>query len=176
GVKQTPIITERTITNGENRIRQGESLIIGGLRKTERRSVVRGVPFLKDIPMLGVLFSSKDFEERAKEVIFILTPTISNYGVPNEEMVEFIREKHRAPGPEELTEVLRESLAGLGAVTEFFKPQAQNGPESPEMAEGGSSGPLPTEMDPNDISQGDPNQVDAAETTEIVAENDRTGS
>ena len=176
GVKQLPIITERRITNKGNRIRQGESLIIGGLRKTERRSVVRGVPFLKDIPIIGVLFSSKDFEERAKEVIFILTPTISNYGVPNEEMIEMIRKKHRAPVPEELAEVLMDSLAGLGAVTEFFKPQEQNGPESPEMAEGVSSGPLLTEMDPNDISQGDPNQVDAAETTDIVAEKDRTGS
>ncbi|MCH8219338.1 MAG: hypothetical protein IH892_21495, partial [Planctomycetes bacterium] len=166
GVKQTPIITERTITNGENRIRQGESLIIGGLRKTERRSVVRGVPFLKDIPIIGVLFSSKDFEERAKEIIFILTPTISNYGVPNEEMVELIRKKHRAPVPEELADVLMDSLAGLGAVTEFFKPQQQNDPESPEMAEGVSSGPLLTEMDPNDISQGDPNQTDAADKTE----------
>ena len=175
GVKQTPIITERTITNGEARIRQGESLIIGGLRKTERRSVVRGVPFLKDIPIIGVLFSSKDFEERAKEVIFILTPTISNYGVPNEEMIEMIRKKHRAPVPEELADVLMDSL-GLSAVTEFFKPQEQNGPESPEMAEGASPGPLLTEMDPNDLSKGDPNQVDAADTTAIVAENDKAGS
>ena len=44
------------------------------------------------------------------------------------------------------------------------------------MAEGVSAGPLLTEMDPKDISQGDPNQVDAAETTDIVAEKDRTGS
>ena len=166
GVKQIPIITERTITNGENRIRQGESLIIGGLRKTERRSVVRGVPFLKDIPIIGVLFSSKDFEERAKEVIFILTPTISNYGVPNEEMVELIRKKHKAPVPEELKDVLMDSLSGLGGVTEFFKPQQQNDLESPELPEGVSYGPLLTEMDPNDISQGDPNQTDAADKTE----------
>lgn len=94
GVKQTPIVTERKVKNSENRIRQGESLIIGGITKTEKRSVIRGVPFLKEIPILGVLFSSKDFEERGKEVLFILTPTISNYGIPNEEMVDEIRHRH----------------------------------------------------------------------------------
>ena len=94
GVKQTPIVTERKVNNTENRIRQGESLIIGGITKTEKRSVVRGVPFLKDIPLFGIIFSSKDFEERGKEVLFILTPTISSYGVPNQQMVDEVREKH----------------------------------------------------------------------------------
>jgi len=97
GVKQIPIITERKVTNKENRIRHGESLIIGGIRKSEERDVIRGVPVLKDIPLLGILFSSRDFEERAKEVIFIITPTISTGGMSNEEMVEKIRKKHEPP-------------------------------------------------------------------------------
>lgn len=101
GVKQVPIVTKREITNKENRIRQGESLIIGGIRKSERFAVVRGVPFLKDIPILGLLFSSKDFEERAKETIFILTPTISTGGVPNKEVVDRILKEHEPPVPVE---------------------------------------------------------------------------
>ena len=160
GVKQLPIITERSITNRENRIRQGESLIIGGLRKSERRSVVRGVPFLKDIPFIGILFSSKDFEERAKEIIFILTPTISHGGIPNAEMVESIRKKHKAPVPQELKGVLMDSL-GLDAMTEFFKPEEPTGPERLAMAEGVTSNALLREMDPNDLSKGDPKQTDA---------------
>lgn len=64
GVKQIPILTKREIEIEENRIRPGQSLVIGGLRKTTEHSVVRGVPILKDIPLLGVLFSSKDYEER----------------------------------------------------------------------------------------------------------------
>ncbi len=95
GVKQVPIVTKREIVIKENRIRHGESLVIGGIRKTEQRSVIRGVPFFKDIPLLGVLFSSKDFEERGKEVLFILTPTISTGGVANEKMVAEIQRKHR---------------------------------------------------------------------------------
>lgn len=95
GVKQIPIVTKREVKNEENRIRHGESLVIGGITKTEERSVVRGVPFLKDIPVLGILFSSKDFEERGKEVLFILTPTISSGGVPQEKIREEMRTKHK---------------------------------------------------------------------------------
>ncbi|NLH15403.1 MAG: hypothetical protein GX455_02380 [Phycisphaerae bacterium] len=94
GVKQVPIVTKREVVVKENRIRQGESLVIGGIRKTEQRSVVRGVPFLKDLPLIGILFSSKDFEERGKEVMFVLTPTISTGGVPNEEIVAEVQRKH----------------------------------------------------------------------------------
>ncbi len=94
GVKQIPIVTKRQVTNKENRIREGESLVIGGITKTEKRSVVRGVPLLKDIPVLGILFSSKDFEERGKEVLFILTPTISSGGKSNIDIVNELRRKH----------------------------------------------------------------------------------
>jgi type II secretory pathway component GspD/PulD (secretin) len=94
GVKQVPIVTKRQINNQENRIRQGQSLVIGGIRKTEKRSVVRGVPFLKDIPILGVLFSSKDFEERGKEVLFIITPSVSTGGIATEKMIDDLRKTH----------------------------------------------------------------------------------
>jgi Flp pilus assembly secretin CpaC len=105
GVKQMPIITKKEIENKENRIRQGESLVIGGMRKTERRDVVRGVPGLKDIPLLGALFSGRDFEERAVETIFILTPTISTGGVPKTELAEEIKGKHEAPTPTSGTDI-----------------------------------------------------------------------
>ncbi|MFH1884183.1 MAG: hypothetical protein ABIL62_15915 [Planctomycetota bacterium] len=106
GVKQLPIVTKKEIENKENRIRQGESLVIGGIRKTEKRDVTRGVPFLKDIPVLGLLFSGRDFEERVVETIFILTPTISTGGIPNKEMVEKVKRKHRTPTSEGLDEII----------------------------------------------------------------------
>lgn len=97
GVIQVSVITERTIDVQENRIKPGDSLVIGGLRKSEKRSVIRGVPFFKDIPVVGVLFSSKDFEEKATEIIFILTPSISSGGRPYEEIVDEVREMHKTP-------------------------------------------------------------------------------
>jgi hypothetical protein len=110
GIKQTPIVTERTITTKDNRIRLGESLIIGGIRKSEKRDVIRGVPILKDIPVLGLLFSGRDFEERATEVIFILTPSISTGGRPNKEMVEILRERHSSPMSQSFQEKMMDPL------------------------------------------------------------------
>ncbi len=94
GVVQRAIITERSINVAENRILPGESLIIGGMRKMEKRSVIRGIPFFKDLPLLGVLFSSKDFEEKATEIIYILTPSISAGGEDHGRVVQEIRDKY----------------------------------------------------------------------------------
>ncbi len=97
GVIQRPIITERSINAAENRIMPGESLIIGGMRKSEKRSVIRGIPFFKDLPLLGPLFSSKDFEEKGTEIIFVLTPSISGGGQDHREIVQDIRGKYADP-------------------------------------------------------------------------------
>ena len=124
GVVQNPIITERVIEVAENRIKPGDSLVIGGIRKSEERAVVRGVPFFKDIPLLGVLFSSKDFEEKATEVIFILTPTISSGGVKHAEMIEDMRRKTAKPKYKDgLSEVLADPF-GAGAYTRHVEQKA----------------------------------------------------
>jgi Flp pilus assembly secretin CpaC len=88
GVAQLPIVTERTIKLGSTRLQPGKSLVVGGFRKSEKSSVVRGFPFLKDLPIIGIVFSSRDFEERAKEITFILTPSVSTNGIPYSEMLE----------------------------------------------------------------------------------------
>jgi len=111
GVVQRSIITERSIRVDENRIEVGKSLIIGGMRKSEKRAVIRGIPFLKDIPLLGVLFSSKDFEEKGTEIIFILTPSISSGSVENKKIVEKLRGKYEEPQYEQdLTDIITDPL------------------------------------------------------------------
>jgi hypothetical protein len=114
GVKQVPIITRKEIENRNNRIRRGESLIIGGLRKNEEFAVVRGVPILKDIPLIGFLFSSEDTEQRAVETIFILTPSISDNGRPREEVMAEIQRKHEPDTPAGLGEMISDPF-GLKA-------------------------------------------------------------
>ena len=106
GVKQIPIITKKQIDNKENRIRQGESLIIGGIRKNEKFAVVRGVPILKDIPIIGYLFSSEDTEQRAVETVFILTPSISTNGRPKEEVMKEISRRHEPPSQAGLSDAI----------------------------------------------------------------------
>jgi flagellar biosynthesis GTPase FlhF len=114
GVKQVPIITKKQIDNKQNRIRQGESLIIGGIRKNEEFAVVRGVPILKDIPLIGFLFSSEDTEQRAVETIFILTPSISTDGRPKEVVMKEVQRKHEPDTPSGLGEMISDPF-GLKA-------------------------------------------------------------
>ncbi len=124
GVSQAPIITERTIENDENRLRKGESLVVGGIIKNNRVSVVRGIPFLKDIPLLGILFSSKDFEDSSKEILFILTPRISTNGKSYTETVEYINEKHNKPEYEGGIQDMVTDPLGIGAYKSEMEEEA----------------------------------------------------
>ncbi|OOO03512.1 MAG: Type II secretion system protein D [Chromatiales bacterium USCg_Taylor] len=55
-------------------VQSGESLVLGGLISETKIQSNSGIPFLKDIPVLGALFSqTRDFTDR-QELIVLLTP------------------------------------------------------------------------------------------------------
>jgi type II secretory pathway component GspD/PulD (secretin) len=72
------------------------------MRKTEKRDVLRGIPILKDIPLIGMLFSGRDFEERAVETIFILTPSISSGGISQQKMIDRVSKMRGENKPEKV--------------------------------------------------------------------------
>ncbi len=57
-------------------VNDGETAVIGGLIKKSDTYVIRGVPFLKDVPFLGRLFSSKSKTDKKTELVIFVTPTI----------------------------------------------------------------------------------------------------
>jgi general secretion pathway protein D len=54
----------------------GETMVIAGLISERERSVRSGVPFLKDLPGLGLLFGHTSREKYNIELVVLLTPTI----------------------------------------------------------------------------------------------------
>jgi type IV pilus assembly protein PilQ len=54
----------------------GQTAVIGGLIRTNESSVRRGVPLLKDIPLLGMLFRSDQNVHQNRELIIFVTPRI----------------------------------------------------------------------------------------------------
>ncbi len=57
----------------------GSTIVIGGLYKTEKLSSESGVPFLKDLPLLGWLFRTPVNDQSSRsELIIFLTPRIIN--------------------------------------------------------------------------------------------------
>lgn len=70
-----PLITSR---QAETSLVVGDrqTVVLGGLIETEREVRESGVPFLKDIPLLGYLFKSVRRSDRKTELVITLTPYI----------------------------------------------------------------------------------------------------
>ena len=56
----------------------GGSLAIAGLISNETKQAVTGYPGLKNIPILGALFRSRDFNSSETELVVIVTPYVVN--------------------------------------------------------------------------------------------------
>jgi type IV pilus assembly protein PilQ len=74
------LLQERSLTSGEIRLRDGQTLILSGIIQESDRSTVSKVPILGDIPILGALFRSTSKTNSRQEVIVLLTPRILNDG------------------------------------------------------------------------------------------------
>lgn len=57
-------------------VADGETVVIGGLTKNEETETETGIPFLKDIPLLGNLFKYYKKEVKKKDLIIFVTPRI----------------------------------------------------------------------------------------------------
>jgi type IV pilus assembly protein PilQ len=68
------IIKKQTETNLI--VQDGETIVISGLTKQRNTDNVSGVPWLKDIPVLGWLFKGEGKSESMEEVLIFITPTI----------------------------------------------------------------------------------------------------
>ncbi len=52
----------------------GESFMIAGLIKDQSRSTIQGMPGVKEIPVLGALFRSTNFQRNETELVIAVTP------------------------------------------------------------------------------------------------------
>lgn len=70
------LLSEREVSSGLVRLRDGQTLILSGIIQDQERTEVSKVPILGDIPILGSLFRSTDKTNERAEVIVLLTPEI----------------------------------------------------------------------------------------------------
>lgn len=57
-------------------LRDGQTMVIGGLRKETENKGQSGVPVLKDIPLLGILFKKEYRSLDKEEILIFITPRI----------------------------------------------------------------------------------------------------
>jgi general secretion pathway protein D len=71
----SPTISNRRISTSLS-LRDGASVMLGGLMSETRNSGETGVPILKDVPGLGQLFRTNTMSTRKTELLVIITPYI----------------------------------------------------------------------------------------------------
>jgi len=70
----------------------GQSFAIGGLIKNNTTTNVKAFPFLGEIPVLGTLFRSTEFQTDRSELVFVITPRLvkplpADYRLPTDNYV-----------------------------------------------------------------------------------------
>lgn len=86
GNNKAPQISERSAETTV-RVKNGETILIGGLLKNEEIKSIKQIPFLSKIPILGELFKSRSTEKKDTEVVIAITPKIvyDEFGRPRVE-------------------------------------------------------------------------------------------
>ncbi|MRX06806.1 type II and III secretion system protein family protein [Pseudoduganella sp. FT25W] len=117
GISGTSILplftTRRAATTVE--LFDGQSFAIGGLIKNSATSNIHGLPVLGEVPILGALFRSTDFQQDRTELLFVVTPHLvrplpAGYRLPTDGVTLpsraglFLGGRQEGPPPEPGTE------------------------------------------------------------------------
>ena len=71
-------------------VRDGETVVIGGILKDTSSNGTAGVPYLKEIPILGWLFKNMSWQKDFEELVVFITPRIIATGSENLPVAEQI--------------------------------------------------------------------------------------
>lgn len=96
-------IVDRRETTTQLIVRNGQTIVISGILRSEISDIKRKVPLLGDIPLLGALFTSIDKQETRTELVAFITPIV----VDNPEEASSVNEPYR-----QRLEVLKSELKG----------------------------------------------------------------
>jgi pilus assembly protein CpaC len=76
--------TRRASTSAK--LRNGQTLVLGGLLQTTLQESVSGVPYLKDVPGLGMLFRQTSYNKTITELLVVVRPSLVHPIAPEEEV------------------------------------------------------------------------------------------
>ncbi|MEI6028037.1 MAG: type II and III secretion system protein family protein [Betaproteobacteria bacterium] len=78
GVNGTAILPSFTSRRAETTVQlmDGQSFAIGGLIKNNTKASIKAFPFLGELPVIGALFRSTDFQTDRSELVFVITPRL----------------------------------------------------------------------------------------------------
>lgn len=65
-------------------LRDGQSFAIAGLLQADNQRDIEQVPWLAQVPVLGALFRSTDFQKRESDLVILVTPRLVRPAAPDE--------------------------------------------------------------------------------------------
>ena len=95
GVGDVPNTDKRTLSS-QVAVKDRDTIILGGAIRSQKNASNSGVPLLKDIPILGVLFSSKSSNKTRDELLVLMRPTVLK--TPDLAAMQAKTEESRLPG------------------------------------------------------------------------------
>ncbi|MDP2006314.1 MAG: secretin N-terminal domain-containing protein [Rubrivivax sp.] len=90
GVNSSPTISTRKIDT-KLTLRNGATVMLGGLISGNTAAGSAGIPFLKDIPGIGALFSNQTTSGNKTELVVLITPYVINDSHEAEAMTDAFR-------------------------------------------------------------------------------------
>ena len=101
----TSVIPSFTVRRAETTVQlhDGQSFMIAGLVKNDVAESVNRIPGLGEIPILGALFRSSEFQKDKTELMFVVTPRLvrplpPNYALPTDAFIEPSRSEYFIEG------------------------------------------------------------------------------
>jgi pilus assembly protein CpaC len=82
GISVPPLIVRRASTTLE--LRDGQSFMLGGLLQNNGTNDLNQVPWLGDVPVLGALFRSTDYQKNETDLVIMVTPHLVRPMAPND--------------------------------------------------------------------------------------------
>jgi len=75
---QNAVVIAKRSSNSRVAIRNGQTIVIGGLMQDNNRETVNKVPLLGDIPLIGELFKRTLIEKEKTELLIFMTPQVAD--------------------------------------------------------------------------------------------------
>ena len=72
------LLSRRDLDLKNVRIKDGETLVIGGMIQETEQKTVNKIPFLGDLPLVGSIFRSTSTSKTKTELVIMITPKILN--------------------------------------------------------------------------------------------------
>ena len=109
------IFTKRS-SSSKVAVRNGQTIVIGGLMQDTETETIKKVPILGDIPLLGLLFQRKETSKDKTELLIFLTPQVADSADMLEHISDFEQTKSKLLKDQKEDSLLNEHIDNMRKV------------------------------------------------------------